>query len=63
MPKGPKGEMHPREVIGNAVRVMRIATAQRLAKTLVTKSGGRYPPGPGEPRPEKTPPLPPGKYL
>lgn len=26
MPKGPKGEKRPADVIGNAVRVMRIAT-------------------------------------
>ncbi len=26
MPKGPKGERRPADVIGNAVRVMRIAT-------------------------------------
>ena len=27
MPKGPKGEKRPADVIGNAVHVMRIATA------------------------------------
>jgi hypothetical protein len=27
MPKGPKGEKRPADVIGNAVKVMRIATA------------------------------------
>jgi hypothetical protein len=29
MPKGPKGQKRPRDVIGNAVRVMEIATGQR----------------------------------
>jgi hypothetical protein len=28
MPKGPKGERRPADVIGNAVRVMRIATGE-----------------------------------
>lgn len=28
MPQGPKGEKRPADVIGNAVRVMRIATAE-----------------------------------
>lgn len=28
MPKGPKGEKRPADVIGNAVKVMRIATGQ-----------------------------------
>ena len=29
MPKGPKGEKRPDDVIGNAVRVMQIATGER----------------------------------
>ena len=29
MPKGPQGQKRPADVIGNAVRVMRIATGQR----------------------------------
>jgi hypothetical protein len=29
MPKGPKGQRRPADVIGNAVRVMEIATGQR----------------------------------
>jgi hypothetical protein len=29
MPKGPKGEKRPTDAIGNAVRVMEIATGQR----------------------------------
>lgn len=28
MPKGPKGEKHPADVIGNAVKVMRIAVGE-----------------------------------
>jgi hypothetical protein len=28
MPKGPKGEKRPADVIGNAVKVMRIATGE-----------------------------------
>ena len=28
MPKGPKGERRPADVIGNAVKVMRIATGE-----------------------------------
>ena len=30
MPKGPKGEKRPADVIGNAVKVMRIATSEIL---------------------------------
>jgi hypothetical protein len=29
MPKGPKGQKRPADVVGNAVRVMEIATGQR----------------------------------
>ena len=29
MPKGPKGQKRPADVIGNAVRIMQIATGQR----------------------------------
>ena len=32
MPKGPKGQKRPADVIGNAVRVMEIATGQREEK-------------------------------
>jgi hypothetical protein len=28
MPRGPKGEMRPADVIGNAMKVMRIATSE-----------------------------------
>lgn len=34
MPRGPKGEKRPADVIGNAVRVMRIATGDE-ADTIV----------------------------
>ena len=30
MPKGPKGEKRPADVIGNAVKVMRIATGEEI---------------------------------
>jgi hypothetical protein len=30
MPRGPKGEHRPADVIGNAVRVMRIATGEEV---------------------------------
>jgi hypothetical protein len=30
MPRGPKGERRPADVIGNAVKVMRIATGEEL---------------------------------
>jgi len=38
MPRGPKGEKRPADVIGNAVRVMRIATGE-ITETLNQKSG------------------------
>jgi hypothetical protein len=33
MPKGPKGQKHPADVISNAVHVMRIATGEITEKT------------------------------
>lgn len=41
MPRGPKGEKRPADVIGNAVHVMRIATGEieETKVTLKTKSG------------------------
>ena len=33
MPKGPKGEKRPADVIGNAVKVMRIATGEEPDET------------------------------
>ncbi len=38
MPTGPKGEKRPADVIGNAVRVMRIATGEE-AETTPADSG------------------------
>ena len=38
MPRGPKGEKRPADVIGNAVHVMQIATGE-IAETPVEKSG------------------------
>ena len=37
MPKGPKGETRPADVIGNAVKVMRIATGEE--EESLTKDG------------------------
>jgi hypothetical protein len=44
MPKGPRGEKRPADVIGNAVHVMRIATgeeAENLGKAPNRAKGGR----------------------
>lgn len=45
MPKGPQGQKRPADVIGNAVRVMQIATGQveekaRDAATEASRKGG-----------------------
>jgi hypothetical protein len=40
MPKGPSGERRPADVIGNAVRVMRIATGE-IEDTAPTKRPSR----------------------
>ena len=40
MPKGPKGQKRPADVIGNAVRVMEIATGQR-EEELDTRHEGK----------------------
>lgn len=37
MPRGPKGEKRPADVIGNAVKVMRIATGEETEETAVTQ--------------------------
>ena len=34
MPKGPKGEKRPADVIGNAVKVMRIATGEDVENLI-----------------------------
>jgi hypothetical protein len=48
MPKGPKGEKRPADVIGNAVKIMRIATGEEdedtapaSAAATLGKLGGR----------------------
>ncbi len=38
MPKGPKGQKRPADVIGNAVKVMRIATGEE-EEDIVTDDG------------------------
>lgn len=38
MPKGPRGEKRPTDVIGNAVKVMRIATGEEEEELDRTKS-------------------------
>jgi hypothetical protein len=56
MPKGPRGEKRPADVIGNAVKVMRIATgeeteeldserAKSAAAELGSRGGARSPDG------------------
>ena len=40
MPTGPKGEKRPADVIGNAVKVMRLATGEETELSL-TKAGRR----------------------
>jgi hypothetical protein len=37
MPKGPQGQKRPANVIGNAVRVMRIATGEEAEDTATTQ--------------------------
>ncbi len=39
MPKGPKGEKRPADVIGNAVKIMRIATGEE-EDTVIASSAG-----------------------
>ena len=43
MPRGPKGERRPRDVIGNAVHVMRIATGQIEDKVPSPEDEGKDP--------------------
>jgi hypothetical protein len=43
MPRGPKGERRPRDVIGNAVHVMRIATGQITDDVPSPESEGKDP--------------------
>jgi hypothetical protein len=39
MPKGSRGEKRPAEVIGNAVKVMRIATGEETEDALSCEAG------------------------
>lgn len=39
MPRGPKGEKRPADVIGNAVRVMRIATGEEEDMITASSAG------------------------
>jgi len=43
MPRGPKGERRPADVIGNAVHVMRIATGQIEDDIPTAESEGKDP--------------------
>jgi hypothetical protein len=43
MPRGPKGERRPADVIGNAVHVMRIATGQIEDEIPTPESEGKDP--------------------
>jgi hypothetical protein len=43
MPRGPKGERRPRDVIGNAVHVMRIATGQITEDIPTPEDEGKDP--------------------
>jgi hypothetical protein len=40
MPKGPRGEKRPADVIGNAVKVMRIATGEEKEEQSSTPRKG-----------------------
>jgi hypothetical protein len=41
MPKGPKGRMRPAEVIGNAVKVKRIATGEEEERLRASAEPGK----------------------
>ena len=43
MPRGPKGERRPRDVIGNAVHVMRLATGEITEEIPTPESEGKDP--------------------
>jgi hypothetical protein len=38
MPKGPRGERRPSDVIGNAVKVMRIATGEEFEDSAISRT-------------------------
>lgn len=39
MPKGPKGQKRPADVIGNAVQIMKIATGEIVEAAMITPEG------------------------
>ena len=41
MPRGPQGEKRPADVIGNAVKVMRIATGEEMRNSIPIIGGCR----------------------
>lgn len=41
MPRGPRGQKRPADVIGNAVKIMRIATGEEEEDTETAKESGR----------------------
>ena len=43
MPKGPKGEKRPADVIGNAVHVRRTATGEAEEELATPEAGGKDP--------------------
>jgi hypothetical protein len=43
MPRGPRGERRPRDVIGNAVHAMRIATGEIIEDIPTPESEGKDP--------------------
>lgn len=43
MPRGPKGEKRPADVIGAAVKVMRIATGEEPEDSVTPESEGKDP--------------------
>lgn len=43
MPKGPKGEKRPADVIGNAIHVMRSATGEVEEELATPEAGGKDP--------------------
>jgi hypothetical protein len=49
MPRGPKGERRPADVIGNAVHVMRVSTGEIKEDNLTPQTGDK---NPAAPRPE-----------
>lgn len=40
MPKGPEGEKRPADVVADAVKVMKLATGEKLGQTLIDTCQG-----------------------